>query len=369
MDTLIKNVKNKEMNDNDVVTFMNLIEDNQTKAVQLLLENGVNPNLTNRAGDTAILYAIAADNPEMVELLIKFGANLEAKIKEGCTLLILTSSNDCIKIAELLLKNGANTEETDDNNITALMHAAESGYTKMVELLMRYGAKIEAIGLDGKTALIFAASCGQVGIVKMLIQCNANVQKASNIRKKTVTMYAARAGKTEVVDVLIQAGANIGARDSDDLTALDHAANNKHISTAYRLLCSYSLKERGEFALDGRENLNLVDDFDKELYKYQEKIYLIIRTPYKLKVNPENECHFSFFPLEIINFIKLLEAKLQCFPEWYQHRVESDINLAFALKAQALMTPAYDAKKNKSAQDIEVELNNLQASVLNLRLN
>lgn len=376
MDTQTKNAIKiyKEMNDNDVVKFMDLIVSHQTDEVQVLLENGVNPNLTNKAGHTALLHAIVAESPEMVELLIKFGANVEAKIKEGCTLLIVASSNNCVEISELLLKNGASTEETDGNDMNTLMCAAQCGYLKMVQLLIRYGAKIEAIGLDGKTALIFAASNGHVEVVKLLILSGANVQQLSKVRKKSVIMYAARAGKTEVVDLLIQADADIKLKDSDNLTALDHAVNNKHTPTAYRLLSAYSLAEQDEFAMIAPENFYLADDFDKELYNNQEKIYLILRTPYKLKVDSERECHFSIFPLEIINLIKLQEAKLQNFPDWYQHRVERDVHLGFNL-----MTLAYDAQKkktfdeakpkNQSNSNAEIDVNHLNHAILNLKLN
>lgn len=362
------------MNDNEVVKFMNLILSHQTDEVQILLENGVNPNLTNKEGHIALLHAIVAESAEMVELLIKFGANVKAKIKEGCTLLIVTSSNNCVEIAELLLKNGASTEETDGNDMNTLMCAAQCGYLKMVQLLIRYGAKIEAIGLDGKTALIFAVSNGHVEVVKCLILSGANVQQLSKVRKKSVIMYAARAGKTEVVDLLIQVGANIRARDSDDLTALDHAAQNKHISTIYRLLSAYSLKEQDEFAIDSPENFSFVESFDEALYKNQEKIYLILRTPYKLKVDLEKECHFSMLPLEIINLIKSIEAKLQNFPDWYQHRVERDVHLGFNL-----MTLAYDTQKKKSFDEAkpknqfdsnaEIDLNHLNHAISNLKLN
>lgn len=400
MDTLLKNNINKEMHDNDVKHFVNLIESNQIEAAQLMLEKGMDANSTDHAGNTLLLYAIVTENAKVVELLIKYGANINVKINKGCTLLILVARRNYVTIAELLLKNDAKIEETNDDNMTALMHAAESGHTEMVQLLIRYDAKVRAIGLDGKTALIFSASRGHVEVVKLLILSGANIHELSKVRNKSVIMYAARAGKTKVVDLLIQAGANVKLKDSDGLNALDHAVKNKHISTAYRLLSTYSFEEKNEFAMNNSEKFNLADGFDKELYKYQERIYLILRTPYKLKTDSEKECHFSIFPLEIINFIKILEAKLQNFPDWYQHRIEKDINLVWDFiytqkktdlvkhclpaAAPAVITPLYAIKrrkstenssdkmlceKNKNNEDTEADLNQILHDVSNLKLN
>lgn len=73
------------------------------KLVELLLEHGADPNITNSLGETA-LYCVS--NLNSAKLLIKYGADVNAKTKDGYTPLdhaIALQKND---IVNLLRENG-----------------------------------------------------------------------------------------------------------------------------------------------------------------------------------------------------------------------------------------------------------------------
>jgi len=53
------------------------------KIVELLLENGANPDLTNEDGISALMYAIQFKNISIVKLLLKYKANKLLLDKEG----------------------------------------------------------------------------------------------------------------------------------------------------------------------------------------------------------------------------------------------------------------------------------------------
>ena len=59
-------------------------DDDHLPLVQLLLENGANPNIKNSVGDTALTYA-AMNNYDIVELLLNNGANPLIKNNDGQT--------------------------------------------------------------------------------------------------------------------------------------------------------------------------------------------------------------------------------------------------------------------------------------------
>ncbi|KAF6253459.1 hypothetical protein COO60DRAFT_419456 [Scenedesmus sp. NREL 46B-D3] len=83
-------------------------------AVQAALRDGADPNTTNAAGDTPLLYIAREGHykyppAEIPALLIQSGANLEAKDSTGKTALQVALLSGWQNIAELLLKSGAST--------------------------------------------------------------------------------------------------------------------------------------------------------------------------------------------------------------------------------------------------------------------
>ncbi len=390
---LINNSINKEMNDHNINVFMKLVSKGNTDIVELLLKIGMEVDLIDSNGHTALVYGVYNAKKVMVELLIKYGASVEVTIETEATMLIIAASRGDTSIIKVLLDNGANKEAIDKDSMTALICAAEHGHTEAVELLIQEGADIEAQDLEGKDALIFSIRGSHVKVAKLLILHGANVN-AIGFANKTVLMYAARIGQMTILELLLERGADVKAIDADGYTAIDHAIKNNHKSSAYRLLCEIVCEKRDLFETDDPEKRNLVDEFVVELLQNKEKIYSAIMPPFKLNVDPTRECHFGLLPLELIKYIKVLEARLQGFSDWYQHRVDRDINLAFNFiftekktkpvtyfmpAAAPAITPAFLSKKTKIStsilckdnpdQNSNIDLNNLQTAFLNLSLN
>ena len=102
------------------------------KTVQMLLENGADPNLKNNAGWTALMLAARNCGTESTE-----------------------------NIVQMLLENGADPNLKNNNGWTALMHAArycgEESTENTVKMLLENGADPDVKNNKGFTALFLAS--------------------------------------------------------------------------------------------------------------------------------------------------------------------------------------------------------------------
>jgi ankyrin repeat protein len=112
----------------------------RTAVVELLLEHGVDPAVTDDDGMTGLHWAAANGHLEVVRLLTERGAPLEAQNRWGGTVLASTlysalqpqaNAADCAAAIELLLDGGA--------DISAVTYP--TGNDRADELLKRHGAR------------------------------------------------------------------------------------------------------------------------------------------------------------------------------------------------------------------------------------
>lgn len=74
--------------------FMQAISDGACDAIKLSLISGINPNLQNEAGDTALLVAVTYNRVDLVDLLIKTGADVTLRNNDRWTPLQLAEFYD-----------------------------------------------------------------------------------------------------------------------------------------------------------------------------------------------------------------------------------------------------------------------------------
>ncbi len=231
------------------------------KPVLDLLHQGADPNIPDRNGDTALLYASRFDRLEMVRALLQAGADVNRRNPCGLTPLMVAPG---AAVATALLKAGACVDiatpsepADEDAGRTALMIAARRGRTAVVQVLLTYGADLHRRDSQGRNALMHAAEAGQNETAQWLAQVGAEVGfietallgEVEAVREylragielhsdqmATALWWAAGRGNTAVVALLAEAGADIDAPLLAGTTALMRAAAQGRLQTVRDLL-------------------------------------------------------------------------------------------------------------------------------------
>jgi len=258
--------KNEKIN--EVVKSADIFEASKRgdlKSVQQYIENGVDINLLNDDGFTAIMLASIDGHLEIVKYLVENGANVNIKItsNEGDywrTSLHFATLFRHLEVVKYLVENGADINATDNYHNTSLMNASEKGYKKIVKYLMESGADINFGDFYGNTALIIAQKHEHTEIIKLLedeaknmetlIEGSRNgdlekvkesVKKLVNINfqdknENTVLILASIENHIEVVKYLIESGADLNIKNNVEYTALMYAIQNDSTDIAKLLI-------------------------------------------------------------------------------------------------------------------------------------
>ena len=142
-------------------------------AVDLFLDAGMNPDIRDKYGRTALVLATREGNMEVVKTLLNKGADIDARKEGGWTSLTWAASEGYMEIVQLLLDSGADADAKDKSGATALMRAASLGHTEIVTALLDKRADPNKQDHEGWTALMFAAFRGYSGTVRILLEKGA----------------------------------------------------------------------------------------------------------------------------------------------------------------------------------------------------
>jgi ankyrin repeat protein len=142
--------------------------------VELLLENGADPNAGGSDGRSPDRLATAAGRPDLVELLRRYGAADQAtdvdRFLSACLQADRTSAE-----RQLAEDPGLLARLSDDER-AAIVRAAEQGNTAAVALMLDLGFPLEARGNEGATSLHTAAHAGSADVVRLLLERGADIE-------------------------------------------------------------------------------------------------------------------------------------------------------------------------------------------------
>ena len=113
---------------------------NDSYSLREYLEDGGDPHLSDRYGDTLLHEASRENAKECVELLLNCKVSPNIQNQNGDTPLHLSAQYKAGECLELLLKHGANPSLFNKIKDTPLHRAARNNCKRCMELLLSYGA-------------------------------------------------------------------------------------------------------------------------------------------------------------------------------------------------------------------------------------
>ncbi|RKY27733.1 MAG: hypothetical protein DRP79_02980 [Planctomycetota bacterium] len=253
------------------------------RIVELLLDHGASPDITNKRGDSLIVMAINQNNPAMAKMLIKKGADPNILDKWGLTPLFHAACLGDLDIANVLITNGADVNAIEKTlGETVLIKAiskfrsAHPSYPpisadlkklppcplaqiEMVKFLLENGADVRIRSKNnGNTALHFAAERNYVQIIPLLIDFHADVNAINNNRE-TALFLAAQAGMSDAVEVLLQYDADPDIPDKSGVTPLLTIIRTSSTSPEYL----QALDETAEVLIKSGASLDFTDKYKR----------------------------------------------------------------------------------------------------------
>ncbi|MFN0129776.1 MAG: ankyrin repeat domain-containing protein [Verrucomicrobiales bacterium] len=202
--------------------YMRAAREGNVTALRHFLEAGMEVDVTNADGVTALFLAAQAGRAEAVVFLVGGGANVEVTGTGYDTPLMAAARTGTVETVRALLEAKAKPEARSTRyGWTALTAAAYRGDVEIVKLL----APLSSASLD--EALQLASVQGNPAVVETLLRQGADVFSRSK-ENRTPLMYAAANGHVDVVRLLLLNGSNKLQVDDEKLTAADLAAQNKH---------------------------------------------------------------------------------------------------------------------------------------------
>jgi ankyrin repeat protein len=240
------------------VPLIEAVKNADLDSVRALLTQGVDVNVPQGDGATALHWAAHRNDLGAADLLIRAGASPNAANELGATPLWLASVNGSATMVKRLLEAGANPNVALASGETPLMTGARAGSVDAVRLLLANGADPNATeGFRGQTALMWAVDQKHVDVARILIEHGADIHARSDVWHQlentagnanasgdfemahggsTPLLFAARTGALATARVLLDAGANVNDTTSAGTSALVVAAHSGHGALAAYLL-------------------------------------------------------------------------------------------------------------------------------------
>lgn len=188
-----------------MTALMQASELGQKKVVKALLQEGAKTELTargaDREGSTALILAAGNDHHECVRALIDAAADVNAKNAKGWTALAMAAYRGHLKTTEVLLKTSRDALTKSDQLTRALMVTALLGNAEIARALLDAGAPINKTIEKQQTALMFAAMGAKKDIVQLLLSRGADPMLV-NADGSTASILALQKGHTEIAKVI-----------------------------------------------------------------------------------------------------------------------------------------------------------------------
>lgn len=186
------------------------IRNGDAEMVTELLQQGVDANLQDGQGYTALMMAAREGSPDVVGQLLAHGAKVYLRNLYGETAVMLAAYNGHNSVIEQLVVRGA-ALGANGRGWNPLMYAVYAGHAGTARLLLSYGVPVDEQTDAGLSALMLAAKNGCIDCVTLLLRLGANPGLRSRQGESALEM-ALSVGNTDIGELLEQAARIRGSK-------------------------------------------------------------------------------------------------------------------------------------------------------------
>lgn len=228
--------------------LMYAAEQGLLKEVFKLLTYHVEVNQQDKAGYTALDYALGENKIAIAHILRNNGASIDHIYPDGCTPLMRFARAGVVEKINVALKLGADLRiEDTKNGWTALFYALASGRRKAVQELLLPG-EVNRPNSAGVTPLMFAVSKGTTEMIGFLLENGADWRLVDAHGDDALWQALGCDDAQAIVPLLIAAGARVDGVYPDKCTLLTRATAKRDLARVKNLL---KLREINSAQKDG----------------------------------------------------------------------------------------------------------------------
>ena len=198
------------------------------EVLQAIVESGVDVNITNKNGVTALMKAFRRGNIDAISVLLHAGADRNSVDGNGNTLFHYAVDGNCSKeTLQAIVESGIDVNATNKNGVTPLMKASRRGNIDAISVLLHAGADPNIIDGNGNTLLHYAVYvyCRKE-VLQEIVESGVDVN-ATNRNGITALMKASRRGHIDAISVLLHAGVDPNIVDCNGNTLLHYAVDGE----------------------------------------------------------------------------------------------------------------------------------------------
>lgn len=245
-------------------------KNDDSERAQALVHTGLDLNLQDKEGNTALMWATQRGDTALAQALIAAGADLDLQDDYGNTAFTLAAKHKNFAIVQALIAAGVDINHQDNYGNTAFMWAAEkypilarflinagvdlnlkngNGNTALMLVaikndrvstaqdLIHAGAKLNVQNKDGDTALMCAIKNNHPAIALDLINSRVDPDlqgvkvdlNLPDVYGNTALMWVVINHDLDLAEALIAAGADLSLKNKKGKTVFDYAANQPKI--------------------------------------------------------------------------------------------------------------------------------------------